>query len=392
MKNMTCPTLQSSKARQVFLLRKKKMKKILTYILLLFATASYAQLQSGFYRVHNFATERYVYVYDNTGKINVSTTSADMGAIQLWKDHNRTISEPASIIYVEQKGGSIYNLHSQGTSVHEIIGYNVMVYPKGDTYQLYAEGKYLADDETSNVPDGQLGTIAKGDYRKWVATPVNLEDNFFGIKPNFNIDNTYYEPFFADFAFSFANEGMKAYYVSETYKHIAIIKEIKDEIIAANTPVIIGCGSEEPSSNKLNLFINKGNKINNNMLKGVYFNNERRPKSKDARTKYDANTMRVLGITSDGKLGFIISKEEYLAANEAYLNVPAGSPEEFELMTEEQLAAYKENEQGQSINSVKTDKPVKGVFSITGLKVADKVDKSLPKGIYIVNGKKIIIK
>lgn len=368
------------------------MKKILTYILLLFATVSYAQLQSGFYRVHNFATERYVYVYDNTGKINVSTTSADMGAIQLWKDHNRTISDPASIIYVEQKGGSIYNLHSQGTSVHEIIGYNVMVYPKGDTYQLYAEGKYLADDETSNVPDGQLGTIAKGDYRRWVATPVNLEDNFFGIKPNFNIDYTYYEPFFADFAFSFANEGMKAYYVSETYKHIAVIKEINDEIIAANTPVIIGCGSEEPSSNKLNLFINKGNKINSNMLKGVYFNNERRPKSKDARTKYDANTMRVLGITSEGKLGFVVSKEEYLAANEAYLNVPIDSPEEFVLMTEEELAAYKENEQGQSINPVKTDKPVKGVFSITGLKVADKVDKSLPKGIYIVNGKKIIIK
>ena len=87
-----------------------------------------------------------------------------------------------------------------------------------------------------------------------------------------------------------------------------------------------------------------------------------------------------------------VSKEEYLAANEAYLNVPIDSPEEFVLMTEEELAAYKENEQGQSINPVKTDKPVKGVFSITGLKVADKVDKSLPKGIYIVNGKKIIIK
>ena len=45
------------------------MKKILTYLLLLFTTASYAQLQNGFYRIHNFATERDVYVYDNTGKI-----------------------------------------------------------------------------------------------------------------------------------------------------------------------------------------------------------------------------------------------------------------------------------------------------------------------------------
>ena len=69
MKNMTCPTLQSSKARQVFLLREKKMKKILTYIILLYTTLSYAQLQNGFYRVHNYETERYVYVYDNTGKI-----------------------------------------------------------------------------------------------------------------------------------------------------------------------------------------------------------------------------------------------------------------------------------------------------------------------------------
>lgn len=372
------------------------MKKILTYILLLFTTLSYAQLQNGFYRVHNYGTGRYVYVYDNTGKINISTANADMGAIQLWKDHNRTISDPASVIYVENQEGTTYDLKSQGTSVYDIIGYYVNIRPNGDTYQLYASKgglvKYLADDEETNVPDGQLGTIAKGDYRKWVATPINLEDNFFGIKPNFNIDNTYYEPFFADFGFSFANEAMKAYYISETYKHIAVIKEIKDEIVAANTPVIIECGSDEPSSNKLNLFINKGNKINSNILKGVYFNNERRPKSKDARTKYDANTMRVLGITSEGKLGFVVSKEEYLAANEAYLNVPIDSPEEFVLMTEGELAAYKENEQGQSINSVKTDNDVKGVFSITGLKVTDKIDESLPKGIYIVNGKKIIKK
>ena len=360
-------------------------------MLILFSTLTYAQLEKGFYRVHNYKTERYVYVYDNTGKINISTTSADMGAIQLWKDHSRTISDPASVIYVEPKGNNKYNLHSQGTSVVEIIGYHVMIYAKGDSYQLYAEGKYLADEETTNVPDGQLGTVNKGDYRKWVAVPVDQDANYFGIAPNFTIGNTYYEPFFADFAFSFANEGMKAYYVSETYKHIAVIKEIKDEFIAANTPVIIGCGSNEPSSNKLNLFTNKGNQINDNMLKGVYFNNARRPKSKDARTKYDANTMRVLGTTAEGKLGFVISKDEYLAANEAYLSVPADSPEEFVLMTEEELAAYKETEQGQSISTIKTGNNTKGVFSVTGVKVADKIDGSFPKGIYIVDGKKIII-
>ena len=364
-------------------------------MLILFSTLTYAQLEKGFYRVHNYKTERYVYVYDNTGKINISTTNADMGAIQLWKDHNRTISDPASVIYVENKGGTAYNLKSQGTSVYEIIGYYVNIRPKGDAYQLYASNgglvKYLADDEETDVPDGQLGSISKGEYRNWIATPIDTETNYFGIRPNKIIGDKKYKPFFADFAFSFANEGMKAYYVSETYKHIAVIKEIKDEFIAANTPVIIGCGSDEPSSNKLNLFTNKGNQINDNMLKGVYFNNARRPKSKDARTKYDANTMRVLGTTAEGKLGFVISKDEYLAANEAYLSVPADSPEEFVLMTEEELAAYKETEQGQSISTIKTGNNTKGVFSVTGVKVADKIDGSFPKGIYIVDGKKIII-
>ena len=108
------------------------MKKLITYILLFVSTITNAQLKNGFYRVHNYATNRYVYVYDNTGKINVSTTSADMGAIQLWKDHNRTISDPASVIYVENKNNNVYNLHSQGTSVYEIIGYHVINYPKGD--------------------------------------------------------------------------------------------------------------------------------------------------------------------------------------------------------------------------------------------------------------------
>ena len=85
------------------------------------------------------------------------------------------------------------------------------------------------------------------------------------------------------------------------------------------------------------------------------------------------------------------TKDEYLAANEAYLSVPADSPEEFVLMTEEELAAYKETEQGQNISTIKTGNNTKGVFSVTGVKVADKIDGSFPKGIYIVDGKKIII-
>ena len=365
------------------------MRTILTATFLSICTFVSAQIANGFYRVHNYKTERYVYVYDNTGKINISTTSADMGAIQLWKDHKRTISDPASVIYVENKGSNIYNLHSQGTSVYEIINYNVQVYPKDGTYQLYAEGKYLSDDETSNVPDGQLGTISKGDYRKWVVTPIDIENNFFGIAPNLTVGEKKYKAFYADFAFSFASKNMKAFYISETYKHIAVIKEIENGIIAANTPVIIECNSDEAVDNKLNLYASGGVKANGNMLKGVYFNNERRPKSPAARTKYDPTSMRILGITESGQLGFVTSQEQYLAANEAYLYLNEDAPAEMVIMTEAELAEFKANE-GSSIASVKTDHVRKGVFSITGVKVADIWEENLPKGVYLVNGKKII--
>ena len=81
----------------------------------------------GYYRVSNYKTGRYAYVTDNTGSINVQATTAEMGAIQLWTDHSRTYSDPASVIYIEKKGsnsgGDYYDLQSQGTSTYSIIGY-----------------------------------------------------------------------------------------------------------------------------------------------------------------------------------------------------------------------------------------------------------------------------
>ena len=57
---------------------------------LLSVTAAFAQLNGdGYYRVHNKVTERYVYVTDDKGKLDYATTSADMYAIQLWKDFEK---------------------------------------------------------------------------------------------------------------------------------------------------------------------------------------------------------------------------------------------------------------------------------------------------------------
>lgn len=50
------------------------------------ALAASAQFNGdGYYRVKNVGSERYITVRDNRGSVNVGTTSADMGAVELYK-------------------------------------------------------------------------------------------------------------------------------------------------------------------------------------------------------------------------------------------------------------------------------------------------------------------
>lgn len=355
----------------------------------------HAQLENGLYRVKNFKTERYVYVLDNTGSINYSTTSADMGAMELWKDLDRCVDHPGSIIQVVNVAENKYNLKSQGTSVWDIIQHNVMIYPStGGTYQIYASqgslGKYLSDEETTDVPDGQMGTTNKGDYRKWVAVPMDNEENYFGVRPILTNGEKYYKTFYADFRFSLLGEGMKAYKVTEVYKHIACIEEITDGVIPAQAPVMLECGSSNCADNKLALSVRDNQSLQGtNLLKGVFFNNPYRPRSKDARTANDPATMRVLGLTKEGKIGFVTSTESYIEANSAYLSVPEGTPAELILMSREELDAYKTTDGIMDIEQKTADK---AIYNLSGIKVADSLNElqQLPAGVYVVNGKKVI--
>ena len=47
--------------------------------------------------------------------------------------------------------------------------------------------------------------------------------------------------------------------------------------------------------------------------------------------------MRVLGDTSEGKLGFVTASIEWLPANQSYLPVSSDTPEELTVMTEDEF-------------------------------------------------------
>lgn len=382
------------------------MKKIISLILcfIAFSISSAQPLRDGFYRIKNVGTQRYIYVLDNTGSLNMSAGTAEMGALATWTAAGRSyVCDPASIVYLKAVNDK-FDFLSQGTSVYQIIGHYVNLYKKDKGYQVYAEQsgltKYLSDERDNlKIAYGYLGTSKTGEFRLWEAQEVSSKNdaNFFGITPTISVAGKYYQPFFAGFAFRLASSGMKVYYVSRIDGDKLYYREWTKDVIPASMPVIIECSSDKAQDNKLDLLMDSSKPLNakENLLKGVYFANPDRPKSSDSMTAFDVSKMRVLGITSEGKLGFVKKSAtnpvslvnnkgsvlgDFLAANQSYLLCELGVPEEL-LLEEDDPAA---------IDVLEQDLPISApIYNLSGIMVRQAGESSdgLESGFYVQGGR-----
>lgn len=362
------------------------MKRLIFILsVILFSTFVSAQITgTGYYRIRNVGSKNYVYVTDNTGKLLYTQTDAEMGALQLYPGLDKAITNPASVIYFKsvKNEGSVLtcNFEAQGVDVYGLIGYLVHVYPvDGGHYQVYAQAsglvKYLWDDKTNATIPSYLGyyhnMTTSGDgkaqvLRHWDVIPISNEtENYVAINPTMTIAGKHYAPYYAAYPFTLS-QGMKAYIVTkiDSRSKVAVYKELPaDKVIPASTPVIIECTSTDVSQNKITLKVpGSYAKPTVNLLRGVYFCNDfREGKSKAAHTLYDSKTMRVFGVTKEGKMGFVNDTKllhvndyvtagwdddntykglYYLNANQAYLPIPAGTPDELTLIPEEEYNAH----------------------------------------------------
>lgn len=304
--------------------------------LFLSLTISAELTNEGYYRVSNYMTKRYVYVRDNKGWINMSTSQADLGAIELWRGIENAISDPASVIYFK-KAGTQWDIECQGTSVYGMIEHYVNIRNNADgTCYIYGSAsgmtQYLGDARQNDTDQGVMSGSASGDYRKWYVTPIDNSDNFFGVAPTIQANGRYYAPFYAGFPFSVISKDVHVYYVSAVDNGIAIVEEIKG-VVPASTPVIIECASNNPMDNRLQIG-GAASAISGNLLGGVYFYNT--TSQHKNLTAYDKATMRIPGVTSDGKIGFVTGNIDNLPANKSFLNVNSASPSELPMMTREE--------------------------------------------------------
>lgn len=360
---------------------------------LLFTETLLAQVSSGYYRVQNNTTGRYLYVYDTKGEARLDgiDVKVDLDAIYLRADLENAISDPASIIYVDNRGNNVYDFRAQGTSVHQIIDNYVSLNERNGHFAvgatLHGVSKYLTDKKTtSNTGYGIIST--EGNAKFWDAIPVSSStSNYFGIAPSLDTNNKYYGTFFASFGIKPTSSSTKLYYVSDVSDCAVLLSEITSSV-SSETPIIVESESPNASSNKFDV-IDGGSSPSDNKLRGVYFNTDNSDASYAVKvhvnqTKSDSST-RVLDVDSDGNLVFTNSCPTYLSANSAYLKV--GSTANAILRV---CFTQEEFENASVLDKVESNSANLEVFNVLGKKVTN--NGNLPAGIYIIGGKKTVIR
>lgn len=369
-------------------------------------------IADGYYRVKNAGTERYFYLTDDKGHVDIKGANPDydLDAILLRKGLDHAISDPSSIVYVSRKSGYEYDLTCQGSGIQKMTGRLVTIRQDNSVKNRYSVGatqasitKYLAD-EMNGTRDkyeyGIIGLKSTRPYNQWDAFELDAStDNYFGLVPSVEANNQLYAPFFAEFGFEPASSGMKVYCISEVNeeKGIVCMKELSG-VVPNSTPVFVECGSSSASDNRLKLVSNKAT-VKDNILSGNYFNFSnsflREGKAPDTKNKYSVQlhknqvaynplTMRVLGVSPEGKLAYIKdSNLDYLPANQSYLLVTENAPDCLLVLSEEEFKVS-------SIEQLNSDSSDREVYNLLGKKVSS--NRSLPVGIYIINGKKTVVR
>ena len=322
------------------------------YVFLLFASLLFgrvaAQLPSdGYYRVQNTTTSRYIIVTSDKSKVDYTASDVDLGSLKTQKGFNKVISSPGSVLYLQKTSSGAYSyiVKAQGADTYSLSGGNYLNITSNGNGTYKASGtkggmsKYLVD-EAGTASDGIVMTGEKNSkYSNWYIVPITTADDAcFGVTPDVTVNGQRFAAFFASFPFSFASSGMKAYYISKVDHGMAVLAEWSGDVVPAEMPVLISCSSATPTDNKLNI----GTQTTatgpaTNLLKGVFFDNTN--KLLGNYVPYDPNTMRVLGRNANGELAFVKYTGNVVPANKAYLQVPAGSPDQLRIVTAEQYQA-----------------------------------------------------
>lgn len=152
------------------------------------------------------------------------------------------------------------------------------------------------------------------------------------------------------------------------------VEYVAGDIVPANTAVVVK--GAKGSYNYYNTEETATKTIEKNLLKGV---------TTDTRIEATSGVKRyILTRADDGILAFYRTNTGNInvKANRAYLEVPTAMA----------VASFSLEGTATGINNVVTTAAKQGIYTISGVRLNATTTKGLPAGIYIVNGKKVIVK
>ena len=409
------------------------MKKIAIYgILSALATVCSipmsAQLNgSGYYRFRNAdKTNEYISIANDKFNYHIVISTACGGLSQAFSDAGKARAiecakkylgtdihmvedaeciNPATIVYAQKKNNNNsnydFNLIGQSTSlltlttgtydgtvalkfsdryitINSVSGsgantlYTAKVELKSSTYVfLYGYPdlgtRYFIDDNSTF----SINESSSTKNAKWYIEPVE----YFNVKPTVEHNGKYYATMYTPFAYILRGQVLNAYVVKSIGSDGVLEKEAiaptgGTVTVPAGTPVVLECGSNNPSECKLEptgvpLFTepdisvttqgapsgtNASNYTGTNLLRGTYFcttdgsisfntNGGTSSFNGNNNKTYEANKMRVFGLgSSSGKLGFFKNTNSLMKANTVWLDISSysGSANEFKFDFEDE--------------------------------------------------------
>lgn len=235
---------------------------------------------------------------------------------------------------------------------------------------------------------------AVGDAAKWILELVGEDNtNYFGVAPANKMkgkNGKYFTTLYTDFPMKVV-DNINAYIVESigttgAEKGYAQCKKIasKNDIIPAQTPIVLECETTASASNRLLPLANTTPAPTNNILKAVFFDEAKNT------IETAGKTVRVFNINPKpavrNPLGFYRYSGTIIKGNRAFLLVDAN-------VSGSKLDGYDMEEEGTAdgIDEVTTATVETATNAVYYDLQGRRIDHPV-RGIYIVNGKKVIIK
>lgn len=276
--------------------------------------------------------------------------------------------------------------------------------PTGTSHNEYDGTLPKFDFVNNNTTDQWYGPelLVTGDAAMWILEKVD-DTNYFGVKPSTNMrgrDGKYYTTLYVDFPFQIKGD-VKAYTIegvdaknADGY-YFAKVKELaqQGDTVPAQTAVVLECNSTNPADNQLLPTGDEKPKTSNNRLCGIFFGGSINGLTVKDGAGNDYNVthdnIRAFNInTADSRnpIGFYKVKNNVtnIPGNKAFLVLTS---------TEAQAKSFVlEFEDGgttgiETIENSKNSTDDGVYYDLQGRRVENPT-----RGIYIVNGKKVVIK